>query len=517
MRLPDFSKRKPVWIARGVLLTVVAMAVVSALSGCVNYAGIRDDRKIASPDKFETKQSLPDEHGQWPTLSWAQQFGDPQLPALIDEALRGSPTIDAALARINKARSYVGEADAARYPNVSGSYSWTRARLPENSVIPPPAAGTWTNLNNAFVHASWDLDLWGKQREGLKQAISQEKAAEAEAEAVRIALAASVASAYNQLARLYALHDIQAREVGNRQDIGSVTERRVRAGLDTDVERQTAHGETSTTQSTVSGLDGQILAVRYQLAALLGAGPDRGNAIARPTFAGLDTGTPVMTLPDHLPADLISRRPDIVAAYWRVDAALHDVKVTKAEFYPDVNLSVDAGLSALGWGRLLQTSARTLIAGPAIHLPIFDAGALRSQLKGRYADFDADVAHYDETLTNALADVASQVARIRAADRQLVDARQALDAQTTAYKLALVRYRAGLIEQLSLLRADDNRLAAETSVVNLEMDRRDMQIALIKALGGGFDATHDTTPGTDTPIPGQTTATAVPNVAVSQH
>uniref|UniRef100_UPI00313B6550 efflux transporter outer membrane subunit n=1 Tax=unclassified Cupriavidus TaxID=2640874 RepID=UPI00313B6550 len=467
------------------------MAVVTDLTGCVNYAGIHDDRHIATPAQFEARQSLPDEHGRWPTLAWAQQFGDPQLPALIDEALRGSPTIDAAMARIAKARAYVGEADAARYPNVSGSYSWTRARLSDNSLVPPPYGGSWQNLNNAFAHASWDLDLWGKQREGFRQAVSQEKATEAEAEAVRIALAASVASAYNQLARLYALHDIQAREVDNRQDIGDVTERRVRAGLDTDVERQTAHGEASTTQSTVSGLDGQILAVRYQLAALLGAGPDRGQRIARPTFAGLDTGTPVMTLPDNLPADLVSRRPDIVAAYWQVDAALHGVKVTKAEFYPDINLSVDAGLSALGWGRFLQTSSRQLIAGPAIHLPIFDAGALRSQLKGNYADVDASVAHYDRTLIDALSDVASQVARIRAADRQLVDARQALDAQTTAYRLALIRYRAGLIEQLTLLRADDNRLAAETAVVNLEMDRRDMQIALIHALGGGFDSHTD--------------------------
>ncbi|RLK31865.1 NodT family efflux transporter outer membrane factor (OMF) lipoprotein [Cupriavidus plantarum] len=498
MRMPDFRRRKPVWIARGVLFVVVAMAVVSDLTGCVNYAGIHDDRQIAGPAQYPATHSLPDEHGQWPTLAWADQFGDPQLPALIGEALRGSPTIDAAQARIAKANAYVGEADAARYPSVSGSYAWTRARFSDNSLVPPPYRGSWQTLNNAFAHASWDLDLWGKQREGFRQAVSDEKATEAEADAVRIALAASVASAYNQLARLYALHDIQAREAGNRQDIGSVTERRVRAGLDTDVERQTAHGETSTTLSTVSGLDGQIMAVRYQLAALLGAGPDRGDRIARPTFAGLDTGTPAMMLPDNLPADLVSRRPDIVAAYWQVDAALHGVKVTKAEFYPDINLSVDAGLSAVGWGRFLTTSSRQVIAGPAIHLPIFDAGALRAQLKGDYADFDGAVAHYDRTLIDALSDVASQVARIRAADKQLVDARQALDAQTTAYRLALIRYRAGLIEQLTLLRADDNRLAAEVAVVNLEMDRRDMQIALIHALGGGFD---NATAHTDTQAP----------------
>jgi len=207
-------------------------------------------------------------------------------------------------------------------------------------------------------------------------------------------------------------------------------------------------------------------------------------------------------LPDNLPADLISRRPDIVAAYWQVAAAMHDVKEAKAEFYPDVNLSLSAGLDAFGWGRFLTASSRQMQAGPAIHLPIFDAGALRSQLKERYADFDYDVANYNHTLINALSDVATQVSQIQSTDRQLVDSQQALDAQTKAYQLALVRYRSGLSQQLQVLNADDNRLAAEKSVINLQMARRDQQIGLIKAMGGGFDATQaGLASNTDTPIP----------------
>jgi outer membrane protein TolC len=141
-------------------------------------------------------------------------------------------------------------------------------------------------------------------------------------------------------------------------------------------------------------------------------------------------------------------------------------------------------------------------AGPAIHLPIFDAGALRSQLKERYADFDYDVANYNRTLINALSDVATQVSQIQSTDRQLVDSQQALDAQTKAYQLALVRYRSGLSQQLQVLNADDNRLAAEKSVINLQMARRDQQIGLIKSMGGGFDATQTgLASNTDTPIP----------------
>ncbi|TKC88707.1 efflux transporter outer membrane subunit [Trinickia terrae] len=477
----------------------IASAVAAlGLAGCVNYAGIKSDQQIAPPAKFETKQSLPAEGGQWPAMDWAKQFGDPQLPALIGEALQGNPTIDQARARIEKASSYVGSAKSTLYPNVTGSYAWTRQLYTGNGIVPPPYGGTWQSENTVLASASWDLDLWGKNRARLGQAISQEKVADAEAEEVRISLAASVASAYNHLAQLYALRDIEVREVKNREDIGHITDGRVGAGLDTNVERQTAYGETATSRSSVSDLDGQITIVRYQLGALLGAGPDRGLKIANPS---LGEGASV-ALPDNLPADLLARRPDIVAAYWQVDAAIHDVKEAKAEFYPDVNLSAAAGLDAFGWGRLLTAGSRQLQLAPAIHLPIFDAGALRAQLKGRYADFDYDVATYNQTLINALSDVATQVTQIHSDDRQLVDAQQALDAQTKAYQLALVRYKAGLNQQLQVLNADDNRLAAETAVVNLEMDRRNKQIGLIKALGGGFDAAHaGLAANTETPIP----------------
>jgi len=484
--------------------SIAAAVAALGLAGCVNYAGIKSDQQIVPPSGYETKQSLPAEAGQWPAMDWANQFGDPQLPKLIDEALAGNPTIEQARARIEKATSYVGTAKSTLYPNVQGSYSWTRQRYSENGSVPPPINGTWQSENNVLVSASYDLDLWGKNREKLRQALSEEKVADAEAEEVRISLAASVASTYNHLAQLYALRDIQVREVKNREDIGHITDGRVGAGLDTNVERQTAYGETATSRSSVSDLDGQITTVRYQLAALLGKGPDGGLEIANPT---LGEGASV-ALPDNLPADLISRRPDIVAAYWQVDSAIHDVKEAKAEFYPDINISAAAGLDAFGWGRFLTAGSRQFSAGPAIHLPIFDAGALRAQLKGRYADFDYDVAPYNQTLINALSDVATQVTQIHSADRQLVDAQQALDAQTKAYQLALVRYKAGLNEQLQVLNADDNRLAAETAVVNLQMDRRAMQIGLIKALGGGFDASHDGLAAVaETPIPAPSDAT----------
>jgi outer membrane protein TolC len=124
-------------------------------------------------------------------------------------------------------------------------------------------------------------------------------------------------------------------------------------------------------------------------------------------------------------------------------------------------------------------------------------------LKGRYADFDLDVANYNQTLINALNDVATQIASIRSVDQQTSDAARALDASTHAYQLAVIRYKAGLSQQLQVLTADQNRLANEQTVTNLRMKRRDLQLGLIKALGGGFDAAD-----TNLAIDGQTSKIA---------
>ena len=487
---------------------VTAAVAALALTGCANYSGIKSDKQMSSPAQYESSQSLPSQGGQWPSLDWANQFGDPQLPQLIAEALEGSPSIAQAQARIAKASSYIESSRSALYPKVNGSYSWNREMFSANSIYPPPYGGTWYSENNVLASASWDLDLWGKNRQRLGQAVSQEKATEADLQQARVTLAASVASTYNQLAQLYALRDIAAREIANRQDIGRITNGRVVAGLDTNVERQTANGNIATSQANVTDLDGQITTVRYQLGALLGKGPDRGLQIAKPVLTAGNT----VTLPDNVPADLVSRRPDIVAARWQVEAEMHDVKEAKAEFFPDVNLSAGFGFDAFGWGRFLTSASRQMQFGPAVHLPIFDAGALRSQLKGRYADFDLDVANYNQTLINALSEVATQISTIRSIDLQSGDAQRALDASTKAYQLAVIRYKAGLSEQLQVLNADQNRLAAEQTVTNLKMRRRDMQIGLIKALGGGFDATQTglAVPPNDGAADAPATASAAP-------
>ncbi|WP_069265998.1 efflux transporter outer membrane subunit [Paraburkholderia nodosa] len=460
-------------------VSAIAMATLAA---CANYAGIHSDKQMPQPQQFETAQSLPQEQGHWPSADWVDQFGDAQLKALIAEALQGSPSVEQAKARVAQAQAYSETAKAGTLPRVDASYTLTRQQYSSTALIPPPYAGSWQTENKGLLTASYDLDLWGKNREALRAAVSETAASEADEEVVKLTLDTSIARTYNQLARLYALRDIAQEEVTRREQIDRITAGRIATGLDTQVERKTAQANLATSRSRVSALDGSILTTRYQLAALLGKGPDRGLAITRPTLGVGDE----VRLPDNLPADLVSRRPDIVAARWRVDAITHEVKEAKAEFYPDINLSAALGLDAFGFGRFLTAASRTASVGPAVHLPIFDGGELRAQLKGRYAEFDYAVAAYDQTLIGALSGVATQLAQIHSSDAQLVDAETAQQAARDADQLALTQYKGGLTNQLTVLNADVTALNADEAIANLKMDRRDEQIALASDLGGGY-------------------------------
>jgi NodT family efflux transporter outer membrane factor (OMF) lipoprotein len=474
-----------------VLKVGLSVMLAAVLSACVNYAGIHSDKQMAQLQQFATTQSLPAESGHWPAADWADQFGDAQLKALIEEALKGSPTIAQARARIAGAQAYADTAKASTLPKVDASYSLTRQQLSGTFDVPPPYAGSWQTQNSGLLSASYDLDLWGKNREALKTAVSQVEASEADAEVVKLTLTTAVARSYNQLARLYVLHDIAQQEVERREQIDRISASRIATGLDTAVERKTSQANLATARSALAALDGSILTTRYQLAALMGEGPDRGLTIARPALGVGDE----VRLPDNLPADLVSRRPDIVAARWRVDAITHEVKEAKAEFYPDINLSAAIGLDAFGFGRFLTAASRTASVGPAVHLPIFDAGELRAQLRGRYADFDDAVATYNQTLVTALSSVATQLAQLRSSDVQLGDAQTAQQNAREADDLAITQYKGGLTNQLTVLNADMNTLQADQAVANLLMDRRDQQIALASALGGGYvDTSSETTP-----------------------
>ena len=193
-------------------------------------------------------------------------------------------------------------------------------------------------------------------------------------------------------------------------------------------------------------------------------------------------------LPQRLGADLLGRRADVVAARWRVETALQDMAVARTQFYPDINLVGFVGLNALGLGNLLNLGSRNLGIGPALRLPLFDGGRLRANLQGRAADADAATAAYNGAVLDAAREVADASTSLQSLARQRVEQAQALAATESAYDLALQRYRAGLGSYLVVLSAETGVLAQRQQATDLQARLLDNQVALMRALGGGWQA-----------------------------
>jgi len=474
------------------IAAVAALAGVLGLSGCASFAGIGSDRQVAQAGDFATQRSLSDPNpgapnGQWPGSDWVRQFGDAQLVALVEQALTSSPSLQQARARIAAASALAESRGAPLLPSVNAEASVTRNQFSSTTIYPPPYGGNWYNEKKAGLNVSYELDLWNKNQAALAQAISSEKAAQASEQEARLALTASIVTVYSQLAAQYALHDILQSTVDQRTSLEKITAERLRTGLDSQIERDQSRTSSADARAQLAQSEGQIVLLRQQLGALAGKGPDYGLQLAPPTLQGLATPG----LPADLPLNLMGRRPDIVAARWQVEAASRGVDVAKARFYPDINLSAMIGFDTLLDSNPFTAASKSIAFGPAITLPIFEGGALRAGLKGEYASYELAVATYNKTLNDAYADVARQIAAIHATERQLPIRNEALQSAERAYALARERYRLGLVSQLTLLSAQTGVLAQRQAMVALQAQRRDQQVALYKALGGGFDAQRD--------------------------
>jgi NodT family efflux transporter outer membrane factor (OMF) lipoprotein len=189
-----------------------------------------------------------------------------------------------------------------------------------------------------------------------------------------------------------------------------------------------------------------------------------------------------------LPSDLLGRRADIAAARWRVEAATQDVGNARAQFYPNINLVAFAGFSSIGLDRLLGAGSEQWGVGPALRLPLFDGGRLRANLSGKTADLDAAIESYNAAVIDAVRDVADQLASTQAIARQQTEQRAAQTAAENAYEIAQQRFAAGLSNYLQVLNAETAVLSQRSQSVDLAARALDTQVALLRALGGGYQA-----------------------------
>ncbi len=471
---------------RSLSRAVIALACASlTIAGCAAIPKTTATQKVRDARDFAAERSFTAPATQWPAQEWWHAYGDPQLDALIEEALRDSPTLASAQARILKAQSLAQQANAALWPTLSGNASLQKYKQSYNNGFPPAFVPQgYNNSARATLDFSYEFDFFGRNRASLAAATSEADAASADAAAARISLSTSVASAYADLAQLYADRDALADAVRIRQQMLDLTTRRAAQGLENQGAVAQADANAATAREQLAEIEESIGLTRNRLAALLGAGPDRGLQIQPPTVQTLKT----FGLPTDLQADLIGRRADIIAARLRATAAAQRIKQARADFYPNINLAAYIGQQSLGLDLLTRTGSRIGAIGPAISLPIFQGGKLRAAYRGAMADYDSAVAEYNGALSQALEDIADAAVSLRALDGRLQEGQQALDASHRAYEIAPRRYQGGVATYLEVLNAENALINNQRTWVDLRSRAFSLDVALVRALGGGFQA-----------------------------
>ncbi|MDF1483977.1 efflux transporter outer membrane subunit [Ramlibacter sp. H39-3-26] len=458
--------------------TALAAAACAAIlsTGCADMSGIAPQAQLRESATLGLDGPPGDVQAQW----WSG-FGDAQLDRLVEQALAGSPSLQLAQARLERARAMGEAAGAALRPQVDGSFDVTHQRFSATSMYPPPLGGSIEDVGSLQLSAGWELDFFGKNRAALDAALGAAQAAQADAQAARVLLASSVVRGYVQWARINGQLAVARRTLAQREETLRLVRDRVNAGLDTRMELRQSQGSLPEARQQIEALQEQDTLARNAIAALV-AEPKVTQTLEVPALAAMKN----IASQAAIPVDLLGRRADIAAARWRVQAATRDVDVARAQFYPNISLGAFIGLSSLGMGQLLQSDSRQWGVGPAIHLPIFEGGRLRANLRGMSADLDAAVASYNAAVLDAVHEAADQIASTQSIARQQTQQRAAQQAAEDAYAIALERYQAGLGNYLQVLNAESSVLAQRRQAVDLAARALDAQAALARALGGGY-------------------------------
>ncbi|MFT4076400.1 MAG: efflux transporter outer membrane subunit [Asticcacaulis sp.] len=419
--------------------------------------------------------------------TWWKDLGDPQLQRLMNQAFNNSPSLAIAEARLNQAEATVSQYRAANRPQVGTSATAFDAKQSANFLYPEGdyTAG-YMDYGQTTLSFNWELDFWGKNRAAIAAASSSAEAAEADAAQARLVLSTAIATAYIDLDRLYQERDLAERAVGIRTDSAKLVQDKLNNGVSNKAQDAQAQAGIFAARADLAALDEQIDLNKHLLATLTGAAPDFANTLQRPALS-LNPQA-FGSVPSQVNLDLIGRRPDIIAARWRAEAASAHIKQAHAAFYPNINIAAFAGFQSLGLDKLFSPGSDIGQVGPAISLPLFDGGALKANLKSAESEHALAIASYNQGVLEAMQQVADTLSSQKALQARLDNSEKALAAYEDAYSLSKLRYDGGLSDYTSLLVAEQSLISQRRVVADLKSRAMTLDIALIKSLGGAYSS-----------------------------
>jgi NodT family efflux transporter outer membrane factor (OMF) lipoprotein len=416
--------------------------------------------------------------GQWWTL-----FQSQPLDQLVRDALRDSPTVEAAKAALRSAEaSYVAERGSLLFPAIDAQAGATRERVPGASFGQPAAPASVFTLFNASVNVSYRLDLFGGQRRQLEAQRAATDYQRWELQAANLSLTGNIVTTAINVASLRAqiaaVNDIVTSERSQLQ----VVERQLQAGGASRADVLQQRSQLAQTEATLPALEKALAQAQHRLAVLAGRTPD---VDALPDF-NLDTLNLPGELPVSVPAKLVKQRPDVQAAEALLHQASAQIGVATANLLPQLNLSGLIGTEALAAGNLFGAGTQAWNAGGTLLQPLFHGGELTARRRAAIADFDRAAAQYRETVLEAMQDVADTLRALEADARNLRAQAASESAAADSLEITKKQYQAGGVSYVTLLVAQRQYQEARQSRVQAEAARYADSAALFQALGGGW-------------------------------
>jgi multidrug efflux system outer membrane protein len=469
------------------------LVIAMVMSGCTVGPNYQRPEATTIPPAYtgisnEWKVAVPQAH--LPRGNWWEIFADPELNHLEAEAIEANQDLKVAYARFNQARAVADVARSGLFPRLSASFQAVEQHDSENRVVGGKPGQTYDTFTLPF-DLSYELDLWGRVRRTVEAAKAQIQASADDVESVRLAIQAEVAADYFTIRALDADRALLLSSIDvYRKSLALVRNRRA-GGMVSDLD--VAQAETVLKTAEAQLPDNALQRVRFEhaLAALTGKNASLFRVAERSLV--LDP----LVVPADLPSELVERRPDIAAAERRMAAANANIGVATAGFFPTIRFGGSAGFQSgdLSAGRnmstLLEWPSLFWALGPSVTLPLFQGGQLTANLRQAKAAYEETVARYRQTVLNAFADVENNLAAEHLLASQY---EQVMDASKSARKqleIADNRYSAGLVTYLEVATAQNIALVIERTAMRLRGQQLVAAVALIKSLGGGWQATND--------------------------
>jgi NodT family efflux transporter outer membrane factor (OMF) lipoprotein len=452
---------KPWWILRGMLL------FLTVLGGCASLSASHVERADAAVARA----------GEPVLADWWSGFGDATLGQLVERALLANTDIRSARATLEQARALRDKAQAGLLPSVSANTSAQRTETEGQGG---------SNAFNAALNAKWDADVFGANAKTLQAAQADAAAERANLREAQLNVAAEVALTYFDLRGAQAQLDIAVQNLASQQDTLQITQWRTQAGLTTTLDVEQARTAVAQTAAQIPSLRASVAKSRHALAVLSGQEPLALEALlssARPV------PVPPAWVPESMPAQVLAQRADVRAAQYRVDAARARVDAAVAARYPSLSLSGSLSLSALTLAGLTQGASLGGNVLGSLSLPLFDAGAIQSQVNAQQAALEKARAAYQGAVLAALQDVQDALVALEQDRARLQFQEQAAQSATAADVLARQRYRSGLVDFQTVLQTQRTLLGTQDSLASQRATVSADHVRLVKALGGQWPAT----------------------------